>query len=229
MELVRDHRLSATGMPHPVSIRVGAIAEYAEAASAFDKIQGYLVGLEGYALMLLAADGEGEGAIVEIGSFMGRSTCWLAAGSKKAGREHITAVDHFRGSPEHQPGGEHENHTLVREGSTLRVFEENLRSAGLRDYVEPVVASSEEAGRTWTKPIRLLFIDGDHSYEASKRDFDLWSPFVIERGYVGFHDVGWWPGVTRFYKELMESTREYEKAFEVVSLHAIQKVSHKRP
>jgi|AGTN01.1.fsa_nt_gi hypothetical protein len=68
----------------------------------FASIEGFLHDLEGYTLLQLAARGSGTGAIVEIGSFMGRSTAFLAAGSKLAGREKVIAVDHFRGSPEHQ-------------------------------------------------------------------------------------------------------------------------------
>jgi hypothetical protein len=64
----------------------------------FARIEGFLHDLEGYTLMQLAARGGGVAAIVETGSFMGRSTAFLAAGSKLAGREKVVAVDHFRGS-----------------------------------------------------------------------------------------------------------------------------------
>ena len=37
--------------------------------------------------------------------------------------------------------------------------------------------------------IDLLFIDGDHSYEGVKRDFELYSPFVNENGLIIFHDI----------------------------------------
>ena len=35
----------------------------------------------------------------------------------------------------------------------------------------------------------LLFIDGDHSYEGVKRDFELYSPLVRKGGIVIFHDI----------------------------------------
>jgi len=37
--------------------------------------------------------------------------------------------------------------------------------------------------------IDVLFIDGDHSYEGVKRDFNLYSPFVKENGIIAFHDI----------------------------------------
>lgn len=37
--------------------------------------------------------------------------------------------------------------------------------------------------------IDFLFIDGDHTYEGVKRDFEMYSPFVKRRGLVVFHDI----------------------------------------
>jgi predicted O-methyltransferase YrrM len=39
------------------------------------------------------------------------------------------------------------------------------------------------------RDIDFLFIDGDHSYEGVKQDFDLYSPLVREGGLVAFHDI----------------------------------------
>jgi cephalosporin hydroxylase len=35
----------------------------------------------------------------------------------------------------------------------------------------------------------FIFIDGDHSYDGVKCDFDLYKPFLSPRGYIGFHDI----------------------------------------
>jgi hypothetical protein len=37
--------------------------------------------------------------------------------------------------------------------------------------------------------IDLLFIDGDHSYEGVKRDYELYSPLVRPAGLIAFHDI----------------------------------------
>lgn len=39
------------------------------------------------------------------------------------------------------------------------------------------------------RKIDLLFIDGDHSYEGVKEDFEAYMPFVQEKGVVAFHDI----------------------------------------
>jgi predicted O-methyltransferase YrrM len=35
----------------------------------------------------------------------------------------------------------------------------------------------------------LIFIDGDHSYEGVKRDFDLYKTLLSPRGHIIFHDI----------------------------------------
>ncbi|HVQ52249.1 MAG TPA: class I SAM-dependent methyltransferase [Mycobacterium sp.] len=37
--------------------------------------------------------------------------------------------------------------------------------------------------------IDMLFIDGDHTYEGVKADFELYSPLVRGGGLIGFHDI----------------------------------------
>jgi predicted O-methyltransferase YrrM len=57
--------------------------------------------------------------------------------------------------------------------------------------------------------IDLLFIDGDHSYEGTKADFERWSPHVRDRGNLLFHDAidtasygNVYPGVQRAVAEV---------------------------
>jgi len=204
--------------------RLGVVADFKAHEAALAGVEGHLNPAEGYALLLLAAHGAGQGEIVEIGSFMGLSTCWLALGTQSAGREPVTAVDHFKGSKEHQAGRRHECAVLVRDGSTYPQFLENIERVGVSGQVRPVQASSEEAASAWDRPIRLLFIDGDHRYEATRRDFELWSPFVAPGGYIVFHDVETtWPGVTQFYRELMAQSG-YQEVFAVESLRIVRKI-----
>jgi predicted O-methyltransferase YrrM len=39
------------------------------------------------------------------------------------------------------------------------------------------------------RKLDLLFIDGDHTYEGVKRDWEMYSPLVREGGIVVFHDI----------------------------------------
>jgi hypothetical protein len=50
--------------------------------------------------------------------------------------------------------------------------------------------TSEEAARGWDgRPVEVVFVDGDHSPEGCRLDWDLWHPFVVAGGAVAFHDA----------------------------------------
>ena len=192
--------------------RLATAHDYVHVVSTLSSIDGFLHPMEGYALLLLAEHGPGRGLVVEIGSYLGRSTCFLALGAKRGAKPPVIAIDHFGGSLEHQPGASQESAVLKAEGTTYNQFLRNVERVGVSEYVRPVRASSIEAAQSWQEPIRLLFIDGDHSYEATQTDFETWSPLLEENGVVAFHDVEVWPGVTKFYKQLLAGGRWRERA-----------------
>ena len=47
----------------------------------------------------------------------------------------------------------------------------------------------------------VLFIDGDHSYEGAKNDWDAYKNFLHPGSVVIFHDYGWAEGVKRVIEE----------------------------
>ena len=139
-------------------------------------IEGWLSDSQGRALLAAAAATTGRGAIVEIGSWKGRSTVWLAEGARLAGQR-VHAIDRHTQSLE-DPSA-----------NTLAEFLGNIRRAGVADVIEPLVMSSAEAAAVVRGPVELLFIDGDHSFEGVRRDAEIWLPRVMDGGLVMFHDV----------------------------------------
>jgi predicted O-methyltransferase YrrM len=64
-------------------------------------------------------------------------------------------------------------------------------------------------------PVDVLFIDGDHSYEGVKRDFELYSPLVRPGGFIALHDIARHPAdvgceVDRFWNEIRNNRRTEE-------------------
>ena len=61
------------------------------------------------------------------------------------------------------------------------------------------------------QPLDLAFIDGDHTYQGVKRDWELYSPLVRAGGLIAFHDIvenpGW--GVNRLWNEVKTSGVQY--------------------
>ena len=86
---------------------------------------------------------------------------------------------------------------------SYEIMMKNVRSLGLSRYVEIIRKTSAEAAQGWNRRIELLFIDGDHSYEGVKSDWELFSPHMAPFGVVVFHDTAWeiapekWKGVRR--------------------------------
>jgi len=57
------------------------------------------------------------------------------------------------------------------------------------------------------EPLDLVFIDGDHTYESVRRDYELYAPLVRERGMVLFHDI-----VTGPYEAVGDAPRFWQEA-----------------
>ena len=60
------------------------------------------------------------------------------------------------------------------------------------------------AGRT----IDFLFIDGDHTYEGVRMDYEMYSPLVTPGGMIGFHDIAYTEGVTRLWNEVKANSAQ---------------------
>lgn len=137
----------------------------------------------GDALTALAAEVPGDLAIVEIGSFRGKSTAHLAAGAKAGGGAKVHAVD-----PWDLPGNVYGKHGFtapeVRED-----FERQLRACRLWSQVTPHRAFSVDAAASWNGPrIGLLFVDGDHDETAVRADVEAWHPHLADRHVLAFDD-----------------------------------------
>lgn len=57
----------------------------------------------------------------------------------------------------------------------------------------------------------FIFIDADHSYEAVKADFEMFSPLLAKNGVIGLHDVCSQDfEVIKFWKELQQTHETIE-------------------
>ncbi|MFI6095002.1 class I SAM-dependent methyltransferase [Lentzea sp. NPDC051213] len=147
---------------------------------------------EGLALFDAVRDNLGGGVAVEIGSYCGKSTIFLGAAARLTGGTIVT-VDHHRGSEEHQPGWEYHDPSLVDPGSgqldTLSAFRRTIADARLEDHVVAVVGRSATVASLWRGPVNLLFIDGGHTDDAARADYEGWAPWIVAGGVLAVHDV----------------------------------------
>jgi MMP 1-O-methyltransferase len=154
--------------------------------------KGFMPPAEGEALGAAAAAYAPAGPIVEIGTYCGKSTIYLAAAAAQAGRKVIT-VDHHRGSEENQPGWEYHDPGMVDPAvgllDTLPTFRSTLAASGLEQHVIAIVGRSAEVAKLWREPIGILFIDGGHTEAAATADYEGWAPHIAEGGALAIHDV----------------------------------------
>jgi hypothetical protein len=181
-------------------------------------IKGFLDEQEGRRLYDLALEAGRRGPCLEVGSYCGKSTVYLASACRQSGCT-LFAVDHHRGSEEQQPGEQYFDPELFdpRFGriDSLPFLRSTLQSADLEAFVVPLVCGSETAARSWCIPLSLVFIDGGHSHEAVLSDYRLWAPHVMAGGYLLFHDIHTDPGQGgqapyRVYQSALNSGR-YEQ------------------
>jgi predicted O-methyltransferase YrrM len=170
-------------------------------------IPGWLTDEEGEALYDLARACTGKGAIVEIGSWKGKSTVCLGLGSKAGRSLTVYAID---------------PHADYRFGD----FKTNVERAGIVDLVRPIASLSQAAADDFHEPIELLFVDGSHEYDLVLEDFEKWVPKVVEGGWVAFHDTTWTKGPRKVVGQGIYRSRRFKDArFVVGSMTVGQKVA----
>lgn len=180
-------------------------------------VDGWLGKREGPYLYSLAKAVSSLGVIVEIGSWKGKSTIWLAQGAQAGQGGEVYAIDPHVGGPDQEQKGYRNVHTEEE-------FKNNIRLAGVEHLVVPLVMTSREAVQGWNRPIGLLWVDGDHSYENVKFDLYNWEPYVVVGGVIAFHDTFSWNGVRKFVDEEVLWCDKFQVLGQVNQILAVRKV-----
>jgi predicted O-methyltransferase YrrM len=133
---------------------------------------------------------------VEIGSYLGSSSCFISAGLKKNSK--LYCIDTW---------GNHamrydESDTDSEERDTYKEFIENTNKYNskivkLRGWSYDVITELKNR----ESKIDFLFIDGDHNYDGVKKDWTLYSDLLKKNSIVVFHDTGWSEDVNRLIRE----------------------------
>ena len=110
--------------------------------------------------------GSEHNEILEIGSYKGKSACFMSQDCKG----YVTAIDpHILGTKE--------------------IFNYNVQRYSGKGTIIPFYYTSKRA-KQYMKYYKFdfIFIDGDHEYESVKLDYELYYPSLIEGGIIAFHD-----------------------------------------
>jgi predicted O-methyltransferase YrrM len=175
--------MTANASTRPASLPPDFAAAADEAWARMSAATGFLSEDEGRFLALAAAATPARGVILEIGSFKGRSTVGLASIARRYHQLPVVAVDPHTSPSETDPD------LYDGQTTTFDDFTRTIEQAGLAPHVEVHRAFSQDLAPTWTRPIRLLWIDGDHTYAGAKADLDMFLPHLVPGGVVAFHDA----------------------------------------
>ena len=133
--------------------------------------------------------------IVEVGCWLGRGVAYLGVAALNAGKPiSVVAVDHFRGSAEHQ-GTRPEV-----EGMEARC---RANLAPLAAVMGPrliiaALPSADAAASFADRSCFAVWLDASHDEAAVRADIAAWLPKLEPGGYLGGDDcVPEWPGVER--------------------------------
>jgi len=159
----------------------------------------------GLALAALAAGVPAGEVVVELGSYRGKSGCYLAEGAKRGNGAHVYCVDPWglEGNIEGRFG--------FTKPETEARFRAQVAKMKLGEHITQVKAFAAVLGASWpgiegSAPVGLLFIDSHHVYEAVKADFLAWEPWLAPGAVVVFDDAHHTKrcnfGVGRFVGEL---------------------------
>jgi cephalosporin hydroxylase len=135
--------------------------------------------------------------VVEIGSAEGGSLfLWSRAASESAT---IVSIDH----PAGRWGGGRPiqrlplHRSLARKDQRLKLFRRDSHDPSMPARLRRFLRKGE---------VDFLFIDGDHTYEGVRLDYEMYRGFVRTGGFIAFHDVNHPDdddvGVQKFWLEL---------------------------
>ncbi len=157
-----------------------------------ESIKGFLDREEGIRLYETALEASRNGPCLEIGSYCGKSAVYIGSACKVNGSI-LYSIDHHRGSEEQQPGEAYfdpETYShKYNSVDTFPLFRRTIFEAKFEDTIVPIVAPSVVAARGWLTPLSLVFIDGGHSDETARMDYESWAGHILSGGYLMIHDL----------------------------------------
>ncbi len=141
----------------------------------------------------------------ELGAFKGRSSVLIGgvmALLNKGGL--LFSVDPHEGGltyPRSIKNGGLTGSIEYSQNPTLKDFQDNIKKAGLEDYVYIVVGKSTEFYPPFS--LDFLFIDALHDEDSVRADWNHYRPRIKIKSIVAWHDYGVWQGVTDTVNDLL--------------------------
>jgi predicted O-methyltransferase YrrM len=154
-----------------------------------ERIAGWTRGPEAEALIRVAYGLPDHAIIVEIGSFLGSGSILLAGARKLRRSGKVHCIDPFDGSGDSVSVPEY---TRILADYTnapqIQTFRDNIRHAGLANWVSVHQGQAQQIGMDWCVPIDMMFMDGDQSPEGVSAAYESWAPWLKPNGVLALHN-----------------------------------------
>ena len=158
----------------------------------------------------------GDGShFVEIGSWKGRSSCYMATNIHNSGKKiKFDCIDTWKGSWEHNLSDEEidkhmkgESHRWImknlKKKNLFKQFTKNINP--VKHIINPIKMDSREASKQYPdKSLDFIMIDGEHDSENVYQELKAWIPKLKETGVIAgddFQESGVRNGLTRYEAE----------------------------
>lgn len=143
-----------------------------------------------------------KGDVVEIGSWQGRSSSFLARAVGNSKNGNFYAIDHFKGNKNKEDSYIIKNKDLSDLESK---FIKNMERTGVFNHVNLLNMTNEKAEEKIKDiKIRFLFIDGDHTEKGVEKDINLFFPKLLSGSIIVFDDFSNnFPGLIKTIDKLL--------------------------
>jgi hypothetical protein len=129
-----------------------------------------------------------NGIFVEIGAWKGKSIMFAAERTKELNKNiKLYTIDIFKVS---------DQCTSNLLPMNVEFYDQYLKNIEpMKDYINTIKMNSHDAYTLFDdNSIDFLFMDGEHSYEAVRKDLKLWYPKIKNSGIIAGHDYEWIDG-----------------------------------
>lgn len=152
-----------------------------------DSVEGYFYEPDYKVYREVVAKLPNHARIVEVGSFKGRSSSYMAVEIINSGKDiEFYCVDTWEGSEEHQPGGPFADNDVINH-SLYETFIRNMKP--VEGYYKPIRMRSTDASKMFEdNSLDFVYIDAAHDYDSVKEDIEHWILKVKPGGIIGGHD-----------------------------------------
>lgn len=167
----------------------------------YQKIQGWFAYEFLYSHIVNSCDLNKQYNFVEVGSWKGRSSIYMAVEILNSGKKiTFNCVDTWAGSEEHLDRTNPSYEPLLEKSDGLyNYFLENIEP--VKSVINPIRLSSIEASKLFKDgSVDFIMIDAAHDYENVKKDIEHWYPKLSIGGIISGDDFDW-PGVNSAVKE----------------------------